>query len=71
MMDNSEDVRYENHHNFSFEARYSFTKDDEFTFQFGDSGRIPIGIAAYDPFGGSLSVLDTQAIYRLYYRRKF
>lgn len=71
MMNNSEDVRYENHHNFFFETRYSFTKDDEFSFQFGESGRTPIGIAAYDPFGGSLSVLDTQHIFRLFYRRKF
>lgn len=71
MINNSEVPRYENHHNFFFEGRYSFTKDDELAFQFGETGRSPLTTVAYDPFGGSLPVLDTQQIYRLYYRRKF
>ena len=71
MMNNGEDVRYENHNNFFFETRYSFDKDDELAFQFGESGRTPIAVVTADPFGGSLSVLDTQHIYRLFYRRKF
>lgn len=71
LINNGQDVVYDNHHNFFFEGRYNFTKDDELTFQFGESGRSPLATVVYDPFGGSLSVLDTQAIYRLYYRRKF
>ncbi len=71
MMNNSQDVLYQNHNNFFFETRYSFSDDDQLAFQFGESSRSPIGVASYDPFGGSLSTLDTQQIYRLYYRRKF
>lgn len=71
MMNNGQDVRYENHHNFFFETRYSFTDDDQLTFQFGEFGRTAQAIIGLDPFGGSFPVLDTQAIYRLYYRRKF
>ena len=71
MMNVGENVRYENHHNFFFEGKYSFTSDDELTFQFGEFGRSAIGGLTFDPFGGSLGILDTQHIYRLYYRRKF
>lgn len=71
MMNNSEDVRFENHHNLFLESRYSFSDDDELTFQFGEFGRGPIAAITFDPFGGSLDVLDTQYIYRVYYRRKF
>jgi len=71
MMNVGENVRYENHHNFFFEGKYSFTLDDELTFQFGEFGRSAIGGLTFDPFGGSLGILDTQHIYRLYYRRKF
>lgn len=71
MMNNAQDVSYEEHNNFFIEARYRFTDDDEMTFQFGEAGRSPVATASYDPFGGSLSVLDTQHIYRAYYRRKF
>jgi hypothetical protein len=71
MMNTSDNVRYENHHNFFFEGKYSFTSDDELTFQFGEFGRSAISALTFDPFGGSLGILDTQHIYRLYYRRKF
>ncbi|MEK6567759.1 MAG: tetratricopeptide repeat protein [Candidatus Omnitrophota bacterium] len=71
MMNVGENVRYENHHNFFFEGKYSFTSDDELAFQFGEFGRSAISALTFDPFGGSLGILDTQHIYRLYYRRKF
>jgi len=64
-------VCYEPHHNFFFEARYILGEGEGVVLQYGDSGR---GIASqilYDPYGGSLSVLDTQHIVRLFYRRKF
>jgi hypothetical protein len=64
-------VLYQDHHNFFFEARYNFGDDDELTFQFGESSRSPITTVTFSPFGGSLPTLDTQHIYRLYYRRKF
>lgn len=59
------------HHNLSSEFRYLPSEDDEFILQYGDSGRSPIAIISLDPYGGSLSTLDTQHIVRLYYRRKF
>lgn len=70
-MNNGEGVFYESHHNFFFESRFSFSDDDQLTFQFGEFGRSPIALISTDPFQGSLGVLDTQYIYRLYYRRKF
>ena len=70
-MNTGEGVFYENHHNFFLESRFSFSADDQFTFQFGEFGRSPIASLFTDPFGGSSGVLDTQYIYRLYYRRKF
>ncbi|MBU1998841.1 MAG: hypothetical protein KKE64_05020 [Candidatus Omnitrophica bacterium] len=59
------------HHNFFAELRYHRTSDDELILQYGESGYTPIGAVTFDPFGGSLSVLDIQHIIRLYYRRKF
>ncbi len=62
---------YQGHHNFFAEFRYQPTSVDEFLFQYGVTTR---GIAhelIYDPYGGSLAVLDTQHIFRIYYRKKF
>jgi len=66
-----EDKCYLGHHNFFLESRYRFTADDEFVIQYGESGITPITLVTFDPFGGSLSTIDTQHIFRLYYRRKF
>lgn len=62
---------YLGHHSFFGELRYLPTSDDEFILQYGDSGRSPIAIINFDPYGGSLSTLDTRHIFRIYYRRKF
>lgn len=62
---------YLGHHNFFTEFRYSPTSDDELVMQYGESGRSPIATHTSDPFGGSLTTIDTQHIFRLYYRRKF
>jgi len=62
---------YLGHHNFFAEFKYMPSADDEFSMQYGESGRSPISTTAYDPFGGSLATLDTQHIMRMYYRRKF
>lgn len=62
---------YLEHHDFFSELRYKFSSDDEFVMQYGESGRSPVAITSFDPFGGSVATLDTQHIFRLYYRRKF
>jgi|GEM_PF-283664 len=59
------------HHNIFAEMRYFPTKDDEFVLQYGVGGFTPIGYVTTDPFGGSLLTIDTQHIFRIYYRRRF
>lgn len=65
------DHYYLGHHNFYSEFRFTPSEDDEFVLQYGESGRSPLAIIKYDPFGGSLATLDTQHITRIYYRRRF
>lgn len=65
------DKIYLGHHNFFTEFRYSPTPDDEFAFQYGESGISPTAITTFDPFGGSLATLATRHIVRMYYRRRF
>jgi len=62
---------YDWHNNFFIESRYKMDKDAELIFDYGVGGITPLGSATYDPFGGSLAVLDTQHIFRLYYRKRF
>ena len=64
-------VEKNSHHNFFGEVRYKVDKDSELIAQYGVGGVSPVGIATYSPFGGSLAVLDTQHVLRMYYRRKF
>lgn len=65
------DKVYLGHHNFFMEFKYLPAEDNELVMQYGESGRSPIAITGFDPFGGSISTLDTRHIIRLYYRRKF
>ena len=65
------DKIYLSHHNFFTEFRYLPTADDELVMQYGESGRSPVSVINFDPFGGSLATLDTCHIVRFYYRRKF
>lgn len=62
---------YLGHHNFYSEFRYLPSEDDELVLGYGESGRSPLAIVTFDPFGGSIATLDTQHIVRMYYRRKF
>lgn len=62
---------YNWHNNFFFETRYQVERYAEFIFMFGVGGASPVGSASYDPFGGALAVLDTQHIFRLYYKKSF
>jgi len=59
---------YEGHHNIFFGSEYRLNKDESLTFLYGEF------IGYNDPYGQSnltLSALDTQHIFRMYYRRKF
>ena len=59
------------HHNFFGEFRYLPSKEDEFILQYGEGNTSPIGNITFDPYGGALLTIDTQHIFRAYYRRKF
>jgi len=63
------------HHNAFAEFIYRKSQDEDFTFQYGEASRDPYmgGVLdiGWDPYGGSLRTIDTQHIFRLYYRRKF
>ncbi|MFA5145098.1 MAG: hypothetical protein WC723_03720 [Candidatus Omnitrophota bacterium] len=59
------------HHNFFGEFRYLPSKDDELILQYGEGNSSAIGNMVLDPYGGSMLTLDTQHIFRAYYRRKF
>lgn len=62
---------YLSHHNFFTELRYLPDDFDEFVFQYGEAGRSNVSTTYTDPFSSGLPVLDTQHIFRVYYRRKF
>lgn len=69
------DTKFYSHHNFFFETIYRISDNEDFTFQYGEASRDPYmgGVLdiGWDPYGGSLRTIDTQHIFRLYYRRKF
>ncbi|MDI6758690.1 MAG: hypothetical protein QMD94_03345, partial [Candidatus Omnitrophota bacterium] len=59
---------YEGHHNFFLGSEYEFNKDEAFTFLYGEF----MGYNnPYEQANWTLSALDTQHIFRLFYRRKF
>ncbi len=62
---------YLGHHNIGTEFRYLPALDNEFVMQYGESGRSTVSTATFDPFGTALPTLDTQHIFRLFYRKKF
>jgi hypothetical protein len=59
------------HHNFYTEFRFLPSKEDELIMQYGEGNISPIGNITFDPYGGALTTIDTQHIFRFYYRRKF
>lgn len=63
--------KMEGHHNVFTEFRYLPTPDDEILFQYGEGDVSPIGNITLDPYGGTLLTIDTQHIFRAYYRKKF
>ncbi len=62
---------YNWHNNFFIESRYHINESSDFIFDYGVGGITPLGTTTYDPFGGALSVLDTQHIVRVYYKKTF
>ncbi len=62
---------YLGHHNVFTEFRYMPSLDSEFVMQYGESGTTALATAFVDPFGSSLPTLNTQHIFRLFYRKKF
>ncbi|MCF7916702.1 MAG: tetratricopeptide repeat protein [Candidatus Omnitrophica bacterium] len=70
-MADGEGVFFEDHHNFFTEARWLVSESDSLILQYGVSGRGVLSEFLYDPYGGTLSTLDTQHIFRVYYRKQF
>ncbi len=66
-----EGVFNESHNNFFFEADWVITESDSLSFQYGAMGKSALSEFLYDPYGGTLSTLDTQHIFRIYYKKKF
>ncbi|MCM8758117.1 MAG: hypothetical protein NC903_03550, partial [Candidatus Omnitrophica bacterium] len=66
-----EEKSYRGHHNFFSELRYKFSQDDELILQYGESAVTPVSMITFSPFGTGLLTIDTQHIFRIYYRRKF
>jgi tetratricopeptide (TPR) repeat protein len=66
-----ENKTYVGSHNFFGELNYRVSEDEEFIVQYGEFGRAPVASVSDDPYGGSLSALDTQHIVRLFYSRRF
>ena len=60
------------HHNFFSEFRYLPSRDSELILQYGvgDTNSIA-NQASFDPYGGNLITLDTQQIFRAFYRQRF
>lgn len=59
---------FEGHHNVFFGSEYRINKDEAFTFLYGEF------VGYNDPYeqtNWTLSALDTQHIFRLFYKRKF
>ncbi|MFA5157046.1 MAG: tetratricopeptide repeat protein [Candidatus Omnitrophota bacterium] len=63
------------HHNAFIELMYRKSELENFVFQYGEASRNPYegGLlnVGWDPYGSSVETLDTEHIFRLYYRRKF
>ncbi len=59
---------YEGHHNVFFGSEYKLNKDESFTLLYGEF----VGYNdPYEQVNWTLSALDTQHIFRMFYRRKF
>ncbi len=59
------------HSNFFLQSRYNIDPTSELICEYGVGGITPLGTSSYDPFGGALSVLDTQHIIRVFYKKSF
>lgn len=65
------DINTYSHHNVYTELRYKFDPLSNLVLQYG-VGTVPnVSSDSFDPFGGSLPVLDTQHIVRLSYQKFF
>jgi hypothetical protein len=66
-----EGVQYDGHHNIFMEMDYSIDEYQKFIMEFGEFVAYTPIEGLYQPGKWSLSALDTQHIFRMYYNRKF
>ncbi|MFH1902021.1 MAG: hypothetical protein ABIK26_07210 [Candidatus Omnitrophota bacterium] len=64
-------VAKRSHHNLFNEVRLRLEENSELVAQYGVGSFAGMETVSYTPFGGGVAVLDTQHIFRLYYRKKF
>ena len=60
-----------NHHNFFAEVALNPTPTDSLVLQYGVYTHGYVGELLFDPWGGTMTTLDTQHLARIYYRKKF
>jgi hypothetical protein len=64
-------VTEDSHHNIFAEGRMKLDEDSELVAQYGVGTTAAIGTSTTTPFGGGQPTLDTQHIFRVYYRKRF
>lgn len=68
----SEDIVMKDHHNIFFEAQYLFDEDSKLSFSYGVGPSIYSAYASSTPYMGSTTpTIDTQNIFRLFYKKRF
>ena len=70
-MNKNEDCISQDHDNFYGAFRYRISDFDQLMLEYGVGVSPLLGSEVTDPYGGSLSTLDTQHIFRIYYTKKF
>jgi len=64
-------VNKHSHHDIFSEVRLMLKDNSELVAQYGVGNIAGIAYTTYSPYGGGVPTLDTQHIFRVYYRRKF
>ncbi|MBF0479009.1 MAG: hypothetical protein HQL26_05965 [Candidatus Omnitrophica bacterium] len=64
-------LNYDHHNCFSAEAKYLISKDSSLVLQYGVGPSQELNTIAFDPYGGTMPVIDTEHIVRAFYNKKF
>ncbi|MBF0484643.1 MAG: hypothetical protein HQL25_08085 [Candidatus Omnitrophica bacterium] len=64
-------LNYTGHNNFFGEIKYLVAKDSNFILQYGVGPSQELKTITYDPYGGTMPILDTEHIIRMFFNKKF